>query len=145
MVKFKRKPFNLLLFFGDLLAMLLLFFYIFVFHLLSFGSFMLDSSQDERIAWNLTEWIQPTIFVGTLTYIYIKYLKGKEKYKKVKIYTLIMGFSISFVFNVIWILLHFDNENSNYLYVQLSVLGVTLLLIFYADSVRKKLLSKEGV
>lgn len=106
---------------------------------------MLDSSQDERIAWNLTEWIQPTIFVGTLTYIYIKYLKGKEKYKKVKIYTLIMGFSISFVFNVIWILLHFDNENSNYLYVQLSVLGVTLLLIFYADSVRKKLLSKEGV
>ncbi|WP_193538923.1 hypothetical protein [Cytobacillus luteolus] len=125
--------------------MLLLFFYIFVFHLLSFGSFMLDSSQDERIAWNLTEWIQPTIFVGTLTYIYIKYLKGKEKYKKVKIYTLIMGFSISFVFNVIWILLHFDNENSNYLYVQLSVLGVTLLLIFYADSVRKKLLSKEGV
>ncbi|MBP1942579.1 hypothetical protein [Cytobacillus luteolus] len=135
----------MLLFFGDLLAMLLLFFYIFVFHLLSFGSFMLDSSQDERIAWNLTEWIQPTIFVGTLTYIYIKYLKGKEKYKKVKIYTLIMGFSISFVFNVIWILLHFDNENSNYLYVQLSVLGVTLLLIFYADSVRKKLLSKEGV
>ncbi|QOR64820.1 hypothetical protein IM538_13240 [Cytobacillus suaedae] len=137
----KRNHFKLLIFPGDIIATFLLFFYIFVFHFLSFGSFLLDSSQDEMIVMNLSEWILPIIIVGTLTYLYIKYLWGKEKYKKLKVYFLIIGFGTSTMFNVIWALLHLNSNNPNNLYVQLFALVVNLLLLSYTNSIRKKLLS----
>ncbi|MBD8070676.1 hypothetical protein [Bacillus sp. PS06] len=135
----KRKTLYLLVFFGDIIAILLLSFYIFVFHFLSFGSFLFDSPQDEKIVMRFSEWILPIIIFGILSYIYIKHLWGKNKYKKMKIYYFMIGFGISSIFNVIWALLHSDIENLNNLFVQLSGLGVTVLLIFCTNSERKKL------
>ncbi len=52
-----------------------------------------------------------------------------------------IGFSISSLFNVIWALLHFDIEDLNNLFVQLSGLVVTVVLLLFTNSERKKLIN----
>jgi hypothetical protein len=137
---FNIKYSNLLLLFGDIIAILLFFIYLYVFHLLSLGSFLFEGYPDEKIVMKPSEWLAPIIIVGTLTYFYIKYLWGSFTYKKFKIYLLVFGFLISILLNTIWTILSIDLGDSNYLFVQLTVLGITLMLLFTTNHKRKKLL-----
>ncbi|WP_449536518.1 hypothetical protein [Ferdinandcohnia sp. Marseille-Q9671] len=90
---------------------------------------------------NFSSWILPIFMVGILSYIYIKFLWGEKWFKKIKITILMIGFSISSLFNVIWALLHFDIEDLNNLFVQLSGLVVTVVLLLFTNSERKKLIN----
>ncbi len=137
-----HKVINLVLFLGDIIAILLLLFYILLFHLLSLGSLIFEGIPDETIVLKPSEWFLPVLIVGILTFIYIKFLWGKDNYKRMKIYILLLGFGMSVLFNMLWVILSFDMIELNVFFTQLFVIGVMSFLLFYINNKRKRLLIK---
>lgn len=137
--EFKGKSLSLLLLLADFAALLFVFYCVFAFHLVSLSSFLFDGELDEKIVMNFSDWILPILMLGSLTYLYIKYLWGHDNYKKMKISFLLAGLVLSLVFNGIWSFVYFDMGYLDQLFVQLSLLAVTMILLFKIIDARKKL------
>jgi hypothetical protein len=136
-----KKTLEFFVFLGDITFILLIFIYIITFHLLSLGSFLFEGYPDEKINIEPSHWILQIIIVGTILFIYIKYLWGTVRFKKLKIYLLMIGFSTSILLNTLWTILSYSYNDLNNLLVQLLVLGTMVLVLFYANSRRKRLVS----
>jgi hypothetical protein len=139
--EFKGKSLRLLLLLADFVALLFVFYCIFAFHLVSLSSFLFDGELDEQVVMNFSDWIFPILILGSLTYLYLKYLWGNANYKKMKIYFLLAGLVLSLLFNGIWSFVYFDMGYLDQLFVQLSLLAVTVILLLKTINARKKLIN----
>ncbi len=109
-------------------------------HLVWVVNLFISDYPEEDIFLDLKYFFIIAIVIGSIVYLYIRFLYGNLIYLKIKIVILMTVFFTSSVFYVSWITLHFITEKtfSINLFIQISIFIITLVFFLYLNMKRKK-------